>query len=140
MQSELNNYNKSITLLNNEIASLNMMRNAVDDDISLDTKVDNIQDIKSDTERKKIINQVIGEVELDIQEDKTAIIMIAPKYRFRFGLALPHHFTIKEVKKRIQINEVWRRTDGKMIETPFSGEYLKRVVTKNGKRVYQPSE
>ena len=140
LQSELNNYNKSITLLNNEIASLNMMRNAVDDDISLDTKVDNIQDIKSDTERKKIINQVIGEVELDIQEDKTAYIMVTPKYRFRFGLALPHHFTIKEVKKRIQINEVWRRTDGKMIETPFSGEYLKRVVTKNGKRVYQPSE
>ena len=140
LQAELNNYNKSITALNNEITALEMMTKATDDDISLSTKVDNIQDITSDKERKRIIDSVIGEVELELTEDKTAYIMVTPKYRFRIGLALPHHFEVKEVKKRIQIKEVWRRVDGKMIPTDFTGEYLRRVVTKNGQRVYQGNE
>lgn len=140
LQAELNNYNKSITALNNEITALEMMTKATDEDISLNTKVNNIEDITSDKERKRIIDSVIGEVELEIAEDKTAYIMVTPKYSFRFGLALPHHFEVKEVKKRIQIKEVWRRADGKMIPTDFTGEYLRRVVTQNGQRVYQGNE
>lgn len=63
--------------------------------------------------------------------------MVTPKYKLRIGLAMPHHYTIKEVKKRIQIKEVWKRIDGKMIPTDFQGKYLKRVVAENGKRVYK---
>lgn len=140
LQAELNNYNKSITALNNEITALEMMTKATDEDISLNTKVNNIEDITSDKERKRIIDSVIGDVELEIAEDKTAYIMVTPKYRFRFGLALPHHFEVKEVKKRIQIKEVWRRADGKMIPTDFTGQFLKRVVTQNGQRVYKGNE
>lgn len=140
LQKELNNYNKSITALNNEIVSMEMMAKAVEDDISFDTKVNNIEDIKNDTERKKIINSVIGKVEVSLKEDKTAVIMLTPKYKYRFGLAIPHHFEVKEIKKRIKIFEVRKKIDGTTYNVPFTGEYLRRVITKNGARVYQSSE
>ena len=140
LQKELDGYTKSITALQNEITAIEMMSKAVEDDISFGAKIKNVGEVKNDTERKRIINDVIKEVLVDIKEDKTAVITVIPTLRKKMGLGLPHHYEVKEVKKRIQIKEVWIRTDGKIYEAPFTGEMFKRVICKNGVRVYQGND
>lgn len=140
LQKASDTYSKSITAIDNEITALEIMQRAKDADISYDAKLENVEAITSDAERKKIINDTISEVLLEITDDKTAIIKIIPKFIPRIPLAMPQYFTVQEVKKRIQIKEAWQRTDGKMIPISFTGEYLKRIITKNGIRVYQGND
>lgn len=139
LQVQSDRYAKSITQLNNEITTIELMQRAKDDDISYNTKLNNIEEVKDDAERKKIINDTIDEMICEITDDKTAIITVIPKFRPRLPLAMPQYFTIKEVKKRIQIKEVWRRADGEMTPIAFTGDYFKRVICEKGVRVYVPS-
>lgn len=116
-----------ITELQNEITKIDRMKETIEESNTIIDKQENIKQITDDTQRKEIIDTLIEKVIMYRISGTEKIIEVIPRYNYNL-LALPLKYTISRSNNKVVIKEHWKRVDGKVIYSSFSGEYLVRYV------------